>query len=100
MIDMFAPDVQVVEVAAEYGWIWRAWHRLTHERQWQVRGMGMPMGGTIITPYPTAIPWTAVHMWADAQGYDEGDTLFLDAALIAMDGVFLAWWGEQQKTKS
>jgi hypothetical protein len=80
-------------------WIWRAWQRLSHERQWQTRGASMPMGGSVIGPYPANIPWTAVDRWCEVHGYSEGESLFLDHCIQALDGVFSEWWAEQAKQK-
>lgn len=98
---MMQPDEATVEeVQPELMWIWRAWHRLTHDRQWQTRGFGMPMGGTMITPFPCSLPWTAMRAWSEAHGYTESEELFLDHCLLALDKVFIEWFAEQQKQKS
>lgn len=93
------PESEIVEPDPAYAWIWRAWHRLTHERQWQTRGVSMAMGGSIIHPYPTPIPWSSVVLWCHENDYTESTRLFLDHCLVAMDTVFINWWSEQAKQK-
>lgn len=99
MAEIFRQDEPDTELEAEHHWIWRAWERLTDERNWQTRGVGMPMGATIITPFPCRIPWTAVALWADAHSYDDDERAMLDECLLAMDAVFIAWWVETQTPK-
>ena len=97
---MFQQDqAEQVYLESEYHWIWRAWDRLTDERQWQTRGIGVPMGGTIITPFPCRIPWTSVMAWCEVNDYDESTSRMLDDCLLAMDQVFIAWWIETNKIK-
>ncbi|WP_456316949.1 phage tail assembly chaperone [Teichococcus aestuarii] len=78
-------------------WIWRAWHRLTDERQYIVEGISAGMGGTLIRSRPAAIPWTAVRRWAEVHGYGPDRAEMLDQCIQAMDGEYLAWSAERAK---
>jgi hypothetical protein len=80
-------------------WIWRAWSRLTDERHWQTRGFGVPMGGSVISPFPCKIPWSSVIAWAEYNDYSEGETLFLDVCISSMDDVFITWSADQMKSQ-
>lgn len=100
MAAMMGADTVVTEVDPAYSWIWRAWHRLTHERQWQTRGVSMSMGGSVITPFPVPIPWSAVHLWCEARDYGEAEELFMDTCIGAMDGVFVEWYSAQVNKKN
>lgn len=62
-------------------WLWRAWHRLHPDRPMLPVGMGAPM--------PGPIPWRDVMAWADRHGYSEAEAELLDAAIQALDGIYL-----------
>lgn len=72
-------------------WIWRAWWRLTDDRQWRSGGMGPSQ--------PCRIPWSVVAAWCDRHGYGPEDEELLEAGLRAMDDEWLAWWSEQQRQR-
>ncbi|MFY8093040.1 MAG: hypothetical protein ACOVN0_06120 [Niveispirillum sp.] len=74
-------------VAPEWRWIWRAWHRLDHERQWIAGGMGPSQ--------PAGIPWSVVRAWAADHAMDAEAAELLDHGIQAMDGVYRAWWVER-----
>jgi len=78
-------------------WVWKAFHRLSAERSFQVRGMAAPMGVTRITSVPGRIPWTAVLRWAEAHGYGPERFGFLDELVQQMDDEFLDWHGQQMR---
>lgn len=59
----------------------------------------MPLGGTLIRPVPTWIPWHHVADWSDRHGYDWTTRDFLDRCIQAMDNEYLAWWRETNATK-
>ncbi|EHM01158.1 hypothetical protein HMPREF9946_02233 [Acetobacteraceae bacterium AT-5844] len=80
-----------------WGWIWRAWRRLDHERPYIVTGIGQPMGATMIVSQPGRIPWTAVDRWCRAHGYSDDDRQFLDACVEELDSIKLADWAEKQR---
>lgn len=45
---------------------------------------------------PGLIPWSIVHSWCQAHGYDQAESTFLDRMLQEMDAVYLAWHDEQR----
>jgi hypothetical protein len=73
-------------------WIWRAWHRLHHDRPW--------IGGGMAAPQPGRIPWAVVMAWADRHGYPPDQADVLDRCCQVLDGVYLDWWKAQQRTKT
>ena len=38
---------------------------------------------------PGRIPWSVIHLWCEAHGYDETDAELLRVVMGEMDGVFL-----------
>lgn len=74
------------EISSWLEWVWRAWQRLTLDRPLYGGGMGPAI--------PGRIPWQTVRDWAVHHGQD---ALFLDKAVIAMDGVYLEWTLAQLK---
>lgn len=88
-------DEARVDPLPEYLWIWRAWHRLSSERQWIAEGFGMPLGGTVIKGRPSTIPWTVVQAWAVHHDLTHAEMTLLDRCLIKMDGIFISHWSEK-----
>lgn len=74
-----AQDAELSEWASSY---WLAWHKLTKDRP-----LGA-MGGA------GNIPWSSIERYADGNAFDAD---VLARMMWAMDDVFLAWLGEQQK---
>jgi hypothetical protein len=59
--------------------------------------MAAPLGVMQIESEPGRIPWTAVQRWAEAHGYSEDRSTFLDKLLGEMDEEFLDWWRTRQR---
>jgi hypothetical protein len=76
-------------IEPEFGWIWRAWHRLHPDRPQWAGGMGPTV--------PGAIPWTVVRLWADYHRLSRGEFDMLDRVIQAMDAEYMAWWSERQQ---
>lgn len=68
-------------------WIWRAWHRLSHDRPLHGGGMGPAV--------PGPIPWRVVRAWAEVYDLTRDRFLMLDRMIQAMDAEYLSWWVKQ-----
>lgn len=55
------------------------------------------MGGTIINSFPSQIPWSSIHLWAEVNGYTEFEEFLLNHCILAMDAEYIRLYGEQQK---
>ncbi len=76
------------KAAAEFEWIWRAWHRLSDDRPRFGGGMGPPV--------PGRIPWLTVWRWAEHNGLQKGELNMLDVCFAALDSIYLDWWSQSQ----
>jgi len=75
----------------EYGWLWRAWVRLSRDRPRH--------GGGFSAPVPGYIPWTTIIAWAEKHRLDDDETTFLDEVLNSLSDFDLKWTIDRQKEK-
>lgn len=71
--------------------IWRAFHRLKHDRPLYMRMEGEPV--------PGRIPWRDVMAWADRHGLNDAEAELLDYGIQVLDDAYAAWWGKDQTRK-
>ncbi len=72
-------------------WIWRMWHRLSHDRPWRGGGMG--------PSFPLSIPWRDVREWCDFHAIPPEWLPEADACIQAMDAEYIAWFTELVKRR-
>lgn len=82
-------DLQLPDIPAEYGFIWRAYQRLDGARTWLSGGLGGAM--------PAQITWRAIADWAEHHGYGHDEYDMLDKVITAMDAEFVKY--HQSKVK-
>lgn len=89
-----------VDPDPQWLWIWRAWHRLSGERQETVFGMMVPLGGGMIESRPGFTPWSIVRLWAEHHGFSDQEMALLDRCIVAMDRVYFTHWAKKQESRT